>query len=102
MELILVTTLTLLAFRLAPTPSPADFPRPHACPWRIAPRITWLSPCLKYYSAVRLLAGRRSSLHITLIESLTRRHSGPPRVLLGSRMSLPHRAIRKHLGTRGG
>src|SRR6266568_983350 len=63
--------------------------------------VTWLSPRLWYYTAVRLLTERRSPFRLRLSVRLPRCHSEILPVLLRSRFVLPYRAVRKHLGAVG-
>src|SRR5215470_4635852 len=83
---------------LFPTVFAGCLPRPNSvagCP------VTWLSPRLRYYSAVRLLAWHGSPFRFRLLARLLRRHAETLPVLLRSRTVLPYRAVRKHLGAVG-
>ena len=97
-ELFRTVTLTPLASLLAPADSTDRLPQPTQLP---IPRSRGFH---RTSGTIGRPTPRRASLPISLslIGSLTQYHSGPQQGLPGSRISLPHRAVRKHLGTRSG
>src|SRR5215472_14136431 len=63
--------------------------------------VAWFSPPFWYCSAVRLLTEHRSPFRFRLWARLLRCHPETPSVLLRSRLVLPYRVVRKHLGAVG-
>src|SRR3984893_10702586 len=87
-----------LVFSLSPTVFADCLPRPTSA---AGSPVTRLSPRLWYYTAVRLLTEHRSPFRSRLYVCLLQCHPETLSVLLRSRIVLPYRAIRKHLGAVG-